>query len=134
MPKQWLMIFLAMSFAGQAWAQDAFLCAGDSTIGFSYDVQTHEWEAAYFKSDEKYILKKKDTEWSLSMLGSSFGYPCEMKPRSTFSHCRGFLDFWMNIETMRFQRNSVVLGTIIRQKDGERPDSVFMQIGRCAPI
>ena len=132
--KHWLMIPLAMSFARLAWAQDAFLCTGDSTIGFSYDAKGGEWEPAYLKTDEKYLLKKKDTEWTLTMIGSSFGYPCEMQSRSTFIHCKGFLDFWMNIDTMRFQRNSVVVGTIIKPKDGQRPDSVFMQIGRCAPL
>lgn len=97
--------------------------------------QTREWEPAYFKTDEKYVLKrKKETEWTLTMMGSSFGYPCEMQARSTFVHCKGFLDFWMNTETMRFQRNSVLVGTIIKHKDGEPPESVFMQIGRCAPL
>lgn len=140
---------LAMLFiAGNATAQDAYLCIEDMATGFKYNEASKEWERTNFKSGDKYLLTraKEDSvikaKWELKRFGEddSCGSYCEKDFNSLGNlWCRGLYNFSMNKNTNRFllaylvgyyQDNNPASGG--RQKEGG--DSPFIAIGKCSAL
>jgi hypothetical protein len=125
---------LVMSITGPASAQAGYLCTADAATGFDYNERTKDWEVKRVKVDSPYVLKKKGDTWFIGMIGQSFELPCEKADHSNAIVCKAGFDLWMNTETLRFQSQSAIVSTIIPIRPGKLPDSVFIPIGRCAPL
>ena len=124
---------LALS-VGSAWAQDVYRCTADVATGFKYNEKTDGWELTRFKADSQYIVRKQESEWTMSAMGVDLlPYRCTKAPGSAFIECGDhFMHFVTNTGTMRYQNDTVGPSTTVNHPFDK--DSVYIEIGRCAPV
>jgi hypothetical protein len=118
-----------------------YLCVADKSVGF-HQAANGEWEAAEFKADGKYLIKKpreqfaKNSEdetnlWVVTPVGSDapiYGCTSDFSDVGSLG-CEGFGYFLMNKKTLRFQAYYPI-GYVVERK-GNTPN---LAIGTCSPI
>lgn len=121
---------------------DAYLCVAESSVGFSFDKTSRDWERTNFKAESKYVLSKSSDvgkEWEVKKIGESSGTPCEGDfNMHGFISCKGILDFKMNKISLRY----IVFhpyGYVVKDypKDGpfqEGSMTPYLEIGKCSPL
>ena len=83
-----------------------YLCVSDLSTGFTYEKNLHKWTNSKFKADEKFIVKKLKSEYTVKKFDVNFITNCD----GANTHVNGFLncpipdgDFFVNLNSKRFQ-------------------------------
>jgi hypothetical protein len=132
---------VGMLITGIAGAQ-SWVCVADHATGFKYD--GNKWNAAHFKTDEKFLVTKSDNpktaKWVVKKVGESFPTAfCEedFTPSGAL-RCSGFEEFRFNKKNLRFMSLYAIgyvtdgIGLEALGKEGQNTPA--LTIGTCAQL
>jgi len=143
MRRAWILglTLLATTASAEGW-----LCIADASTGFDYNAQSKTWDRKFFKADSKYVVRKanQDEEFlSVKMVVVAVGEkawtatcPEDFDRRGNLL-CDGLLTtFRFNSDNLKFMRvfSGGYFATEEYLAETERPDTPFMEIGRCTAL
>jgi hypothetical protein len=130
---------------------DAYLCASDHSVGFSFDENTKTWKGTTFRPQRKFMVRRADSEWAKKGVAWTVAELASTAPdglcKRDFSEsgaliCEGlsFFDFRMSNKTLRFL-HSYNIGYWSDKPNAAKDDllreganSPAMTIGKCRQI
>ena len=134
-------LFVCLLLVSAAYGEEKYICIAEKTTGFRYDEQKKEWQRAFFKTDNKYILSKcpgSDCAYQLVGIGeknpistcketfNSAGYIfCSMQAEFKFNKHNGR---FLLVHSLGYYNVSPGVYT---DKSSPTP---FMEIGKCSPF
>jgi hypothetical protein len=130
-----------------AWAE-GWLCVAENATGFAYNAERDEWDQTRFSTDEKWVISKFPVPadpsrqvwvWRVMGLGENFvEYRCNDSPSEGWLLCEptggGDNAFRFNHKHLRFLRGHMYGYVDAVEKDGERPLTPYIEIGKCTPL
>lgn len=122
-------------------AAESWLCIPDSSTGFDYNTGTKQWERVNFTSPEKFIVRRSKSErytWEVVESGDAFAtYYCKDDfDQFGFLRCSTLAEFVFSKVSLKF----VIYATYgffsegVSTPKGKKPDSVYVEIGKCTEI
>ncbi len=127
---------------------ESYLCVEDHATGFEFNHNKKAWQAKFFTSNQKYLVKPNADpslkgKWIVSEIGTSVPFAwSEYDFTSTGAlRCEGSLgEFAMNRKNLRFVRTFIVgywTDAIPGEQEGtfaEGKNTPNIAIGKCSPL
>ena len=136
------LVSLTVLWAKISAAETAYLCLPGATTGFFYNETTSYWEARQFNAgDRKYVLKKEDSGWNLSIFGSDDRLPVdcdETIPEGNSFKCDSHeLHFRFNRRNFRYVLSHQIGFAESQEWFEQHPEgsyAPYLQLGNCSPL
>ena len=136
------LVGLTLGWTNLSAAEIVYLCIPGATTGFSYNNTTALWEARQFDTaDRKYVLKKHESGWNLSLFGSDYTLPvaCDATiPESDSFKCDSpELHFRFNKHNLRYVLSHHIGYAEPHDWFQQHPEgsyAPYLQLGKCSPL
>ncbi len=131
--KIFVLIFIALTYANIANAQEGYLCVSEAAGGVSFDKNSQKWRGTVFRNDNKKILiSKKNDKWIVKEFDNSFETECEPPNEYGYMFCNKiFGELKFNTKNKRYI--STYLSGYIDGKDNN-DNTPAIEIGICSKL
>ena len=116
---------------------ESYLCIGEAAGGVKFDEITGKALGTSFKTTDKYIIKKKYSEWQVNDFGgqSTFSYQCNAE--GNFIHCdtKELGRFIISTDRLRYINYSSTGWRGPMMIEGEKITTTpYIEVGSCSEI